>query len=106
MNVKIWLDDIRRPPDEGWLWCRSVDEAISAIVFFEDELICYPSRLEVISLDHDLGDYAPFGGDGIKLMDWLAERNTLYPVRFHTRNPVGMENMQRMYRRYWLGMSL
>lgn len=51
--------------------------------------------------DHDLGDYACDGGDGIKLLDWLAETRQFLPVRIHTMNPVGRENMERLLRRYW-----
>lgn len=31
----------------------------------------------LIDCDHDLGDYAYDGGDGIKLLDWLVE-NSLF----------------------------
>lgn len=55
----------------------------------------------LIDCDHDLGDYAYDGGDGIKLLDWLAENERFYPIRLHTMNPVGRENMLRMIRRYW-----
>lgn len=48
-----------------------------------------------------LGDYAYDGGDAIKLLDYLAERETFYPVEIHTANPVGRENMYRMIDRYW-----
>ena len=57
--------------------------------------------IELINCDHDLGDYAYDGGDGIKLLDWLLERGTLYPIRLHTMNPVGRDNMQRMIDKYW-----
>lgn len=41
------------------------------------------------------------GGDGIKLLDYLAETEQYYPVKLHTMNPVGRENMQRLINRYW-----
>ncbi len=56
--------------------------------------------INVIDCDHGLRDYASDGGDGIKLIDWLAERGTHYPVRLHTMNPVGRENIQREIDRY------
>lgn len=40
--------------------------------------------VELIDCDHDLGDFA---ADGIKLLDWLLERGTLYSVALHTMNP-------------------
>ena len=57
--------------------------------------------IDEINCDHDLGDYASDGGDGIKLIDWLVKRKTYYPVKLHTMNPVGHENMQREIDRYW-----
>lgn len=93
--MKIWLDDLREAP-EGYILCRSVNEAKRLIE--ENEKL---TAIEVIDCDHDLGDYYPDGGDGIKLIDWLAERGTYYPIRLHTMNPVGRENMQRTIDRYW-----
>ncbi len=95
-RIKIWLDDVR-PAPEGFSHCHSVNEAISVILRCEQQK--FP--IEIIDCDHDLGDFAADGGDGIKLLDWLAERNTLYPVAIHTMNPVGRLNMQRMLKRYW-----
>ena len=94
--MKIWLDDIR-PAPRGYEGAKSVNEAISLIVEAEQNR----DEIEVIDLDHDLGDYSPDGGDAIKLLDWLAERETFYPVEIHTANPVGRANMERMIARYW-----
>ena len=94
--MKIWLDDLRVAP-EGDETVESVNEAIELIEKCEknNELI------EVLDLDHDLGDYAYDGGEAIKLLDYLAERETFYPVEIHTANPVGRENMYRMLDRFW-----
>ncbi|MBP3423099.1 MAG: hypothetical protein J6K86_04965, partial [Clostridia bacterium] len=73
--MKIWLDDVR-PAPEGYVLCHSVNEAIAAVL----EAECRGEEIEVIDCDHDLGDYYPDGGDGIKLLDWLAERQTFYPI--------------------------
>ena len=48
-----------------------------------------------------MGDYADQGGDAIRLLDWLAERETFYPVEIHTVNPVGRAIMVRILARYW-----
>lgn len=93
--MKIWLDDVRPAPC-GYKLCRSVNEAIKTIETYENV-----EQIEYIDCDHDLGDYAFDGGDGIKLLDWLLTRGTLYPVGLHTMNPVGRENMQRLIDRYW-----
>lgn len=93
--MKIWLDDIREAP-LGYIHCRSVNEAKRFIE--ENEKT---ETIELIDCDHDLGDFAADGGDGIKLLDWLLERGTMYPIKLHTMNPVGRDNMQRMLDRYW-----
>ena len=49
----------------------------------------------------EVGDYASDGGDGIKLLDWLVERGTLYQIKLHTANPVGRDNMKRVINRFW-----
>ena len=55
--------------------------------------LCY---IELIDVDHDLGDYAADGGDGVKLLDWLEETGRDYPIRIHSQNPVGAANMRRI----------
>ena len=91
--MRIWLDDIRSAPD-GFVWCHSVNEAKRIIESAEESIA-------LIDCDHDLGDYCHDGGDGIKLLDWLAETGRFYPIRLHTMNPVGRKNMQRLLERYW-----
>lgn len=95
--MKIWLDDIR-PAPEGYKWCKSVRDTKSIIRYCEKEGI----EIEVIDCDHDLGDYAKYGGDGISLLDYLISRDTFYPIKLHTANPVGRKNMERLIARYWV----
>lgn len=96
-KIKIWLDDVRPAPDETWWAVKSVNQAkivIRAAENMEDTTI-------QLSLDHDLGQWAKDGGDGIKLLDWMAETKRFYPVELHTQNVVGFENMSRLINRYW-----
>lgn len=100
--MKIWLDDVRNAPDDSWVIARSVNDAKKMI------WLCYLARnmpwcspIEMISLDHDMGDYAKDGGDGIKLLEWMVERGFIYPVQLHTMNAVGRENMQRIIDKHW-----
>ena len=95
--MKIWVDDLR-PVPEGYKWAKSVNQAI----YLVEKAEAGGEKVELLDLDHDLGDYYSDGGDAIKILDWLAERGTFYPVRIHTANPVGRENMERMIARYWL----
>lgn len=95
--MKIWLDDTRAIPDNYTHHALSVNQAKELIIEAEKK----KERIELIDCDHDLGLYAKDGGDGIKLLDWLLERNTLYPIKLHTANPVGRANMERIISRYW-----
>lgn len=105
--MRIWVDDVR-PAPEGYVWCKSVNKTKEVIELIEAMygMTGREANIELIDLDYDSGDYEKDGGPYIKLMDWLVERETLYPLAFHSQNCVGMEYMKRMYRRYWLGESL
>lgn len=94
-GIKIWVDDIR-PVPAGYEGTKSVEETISLI----EEIEAAGGEIEMLDLDHDLVDYAMYGGDAIKILDYLAERETFYPIRIHTANPVGRANMERMIERY------
>lgn len=107
--MKIWVDDIRPAPDKTWLTVHSVNQAkqvIEGMEYIHKVSNATFSPIELIDLDYDSGDYEKDGGPYIKLMDWLVERGTLYPLAFHSQNCVGMEYMKRMYRRYWLEENL
>lgn len=97
--MKIWIDDVRQPPnwDHGndvWCWAKSVKEAINAILFYEKWY-----NVELIDIDHDAGYYVNDGGDYIKVLDWLEETGRDYPIRIHSMNPIGIENMRRVIRK-------
>ena len=89
--MKLWVDDVRPAPN-GYVWCKSVGQAKQVI--HSNELT--HTTIELLDLDHDAGDYAYDGGDYIKLLDWLEETGRNYPIRIHSMNPVGRENMRRI----------
>lgn len=97
--MRIWVDDVRSAP-EDYVWCKSVQEAKDTVLVLELYATVNESyKVELIDLDHDAGDYAYDGGDYIKLLDWLEETERNYPIRIHSMNPVGVENMRRIIRR-------
>lgn len=55
--------------------------------------------VDIIDIDHDAGDYAEYGGDYIRLLDWLEETGRNYPIRIHSMNPVGVTNMRAIIER-------
>ena len=97
--MKIWVDDIR-PAPEGYVWCQTTNEAKHIIqnvmsmhhIHHTENL----PKIELLDLDHDAGDLARWGGDYIKILDWLEKQEWSIPIRLHTMNPVGRENMRRI----------
>lgn len=93
--MKIWVDDVRPAPD-GYVWCKSVNEA-------KDTIVSRFLHVEEISLDHDAGDFAKDGGDYLQILNWLEEISHRWPNEFamdhiafniHSMNPVGVQNMR------------
>ena len=99
--MKIWVDDVR-PAPEGYVWIKTVNDAIRYIEIYGD-YIDFDNTLvdcvELIDIDHDAGDFAPYGGDYIKLLDWLEETERNYPIHIHSMNPVGVTNMRAIIQR-------
>ena len=89
--MKIWIDDVRSAPS-GYIHIESVSEAIEFV------RRNYAS-IELLDLDHDAGDFAPQGGDYVKLLDFLEAEygdGMDIPVHIHSMNPVGVSNMRRI----------
>ena len=105
------------------MWCKSVNEAKETIleqeervkilnekyhIAVENNLTYYTEQfqgaityntIDLIDIDHDAGDFVNDGGDYIKLLEWLEETGRNYPIRIHSMNPVGVENMRRIIER-------
>ena len=92
--MKLWIDDVRTAP-EGYFWCKTVAKA--RMVIEEAEAMNVP--IEIIDTDHDAGDYAAYGGDYIELLNWLERTGRNYPIRIHSMNPVGVQNMRAIIER-------
>ena len=91
--MKIWVDDVRQEP-RGYIRFCDVNSCIK----FLNELRsngCI-SIVEVLDLDHDAGDFAVSGGDYINILNWLEEVQVSVPIRIHSFNSVGVENMRRI----------
>ena len=99
--MKLWIDDVR-PAPEGYIVCKTVNSAKKMIeiygswVDFDNNIV---DCIELIDIDHDAGDYVRFGGDYIKLLDWLEETGRDYPIHIHSMNPVGVANMRAIIER-------
>lgn len=86
MKIKLYVDDLRDCP-EGFVVARSFQEALYFFSHYE---------IELLSLDHDLGEdekgnILPSGYDLVKhIGEYGLKADTIY---IHTDNPVGRENM-------------
>lgn len=99
--MKFWIDDVRPPPDDSWVWIKTLQEAAYKIGLAFGESVAkfgWPppciEKIEEISLDHDLG------GDDTTM--WVArkiEEFATYGVKppiwhVHSANPVGRANLE------------
>lgn len=96
----LWIDDIRPAPKDGkdYIRCFSVWDAMDRIGAIENlrHLGHLDEEIEYLDIDHDAGDYADEGGDYINLLTWLEECGMNYPIKIHSMNSVGVENMRRI----------
>lgn len=96
--MKLWIDDTR-PAPEGYVWRKSVNAAKRYIKEIERGWFKGLPYIELIDIDHDAGDFVYDGGDYIKLLNWLEETGRGYPIRIHSMNPVGVQNMRSIIQR-------
>ena len=108
----LWLDDVRKPWQHGYIgvtWAKTADEAIT---------ILSTQTVEFASLDHDLADeHYPWADvqpknyrekTGYDVVLWLEANPDKWPVRgvrIHSANPVGKKRMEQVvynhYGRLW-----
>lgn len=99
--MKLYIDDIRTPPDDSWNICRTVLSAVSALDMFWEQITD-------IALDHDIshqivmGDMSrPFAcAETFEVVArYIVTLKHLHPewspsMSIHTSNPVGAERMK------------
>jgi hypothetical protein len=90
--MKLFVDDVREPPDATWTVVRSFDEAMQLL----------PRTTEyvtAVSLDHDLGTEKT----GYDVALWLEEMvhvHGMIPPRLlkvHSANPVGRARIMQAF---------
>lgn len=94
MKIKIWVDDIRKPPKKDYLWLLSVNDVIDLLKDLKE--LDWLEEVYVLDLDYDSGKYYLHGGDYINILNWLEKENISIPIRIHSYNPVGVSNMRRI----------
>jgi 5-formaminoimidazole-4-carboxamide-1-beta-D-ribofuranosyl 5'-monophosphate synthetase len=115
-KVRIYLDDVRTPIDKDWIVVRNYEEFVAKVNEIGLE------NIELISLDHDLGDSAmkewlhgvvknyQINYDnitektGIDCTKWLVEQwmdgKPVVDVVIHSANAVGSANMMGYINNY------
>jgi hypothetical protein len=122
-KVNIYLDDVRTPIEGEWLIARNYDEFVSLIENHGLE------NIDIISLDHDLGDTAMLeyynnvkdnykleyenikektGYDCCKfLVNHSMDKNLPLPLIYvHSANPIGSANMMGYINNYLMNRRL
>jgi hypothetical protein len=86
--MKIWLDDERPSPGDDWVVAKTAEEAVDLLGDNE-------GRVEIVSLDHDLGDGNGTGYDIASYLEWRHHMSFPTPgtIRIHSANPVGRGRM-------------
>jgi hypothetical protein len=93
--INIFLDDIRSCP-KGFVLARTR---------FECQRLLETNKVNILSLDHDLGE--GHLGTGYDVAMFIVEQQEAYnrniwpkEIYLHTDNPVGRENMYQLLNRY------
>ena len=84
--MKLFLDDVRQPPDESWAVARTYAECIRVLK---------TGAVESLSLDHDLGE----SRTGYDVACWIEAAVILEgfnppKITVHSANPVGRRNIE------------
>lgn len=86
---KVYLDDERTPP-AGWILVKTPKEAIKLLK---------KGDVDIISLDHDLGDDKNIG-TGYDVINWIEEqvftdkKFRTPQIKIHTANPSARTKME------------
>ena len=89
--MKVWLDDLRSKPGNDWVKVTTFDACIDLILH---------NKIDVLSLDHDLGSADPLqtGYDVLCAIECLMRNDDVdfwvpTDIRVHSDNPVGKQKM-------------
>lgn len=122
-SMRLYLDDVRTPIDDGWKVVRNYDEFVAHIQLNGLE------NYELISLDHDLGrsamdeyfnnvspnytlDYSHITEKtGMDCVRWLVNESMIKKIPLpliyvHSANPIGSANMMGYINNYLMNCRL
>lgn len=93
--MKLWIDDIRPAPPGNYIWFKEINAALR---FIRENA----ADIEIIDFDHDAGDFRRGGReDYIVILQEMQRLSRVHNIsfshinfRFHSANPVGVQNMR------------
>ncbi len=87
MSYKLFLDDLRHPPNDGFILVKDIDEFKEMVLTF--------GLPDVIAFDHDLGQGQ--GREGIDAINWLIDDKEFdlrkCEITCHSDNWHGKQNI-------------
>lgn len=99
MSYKLYLDDIRNPPDNTWVVIRNFTDALNYVLSH--------GAPSFVSFDHDLGNESVDNGyDFVKMLvdfDMYLMGSFLpddFEYTIHSANPVGSTNIHYYLNNY------
>lgn len=98
--MKIFLDDVRDPPEPDWVVCRDPWS-------FMQTLIRGWNMIEHISFDHDLGNETAYFGEvtGYHCLSMVEDMQQCFGLKVnftmsvHSSNPWGQERMSKLIKK-------
>lgn len=96
--VKIWVDDMRSPPNDTWLHAKNSRDAF-ALLF---DCALSDIRVEHLALDHDLGEVDGCPDTTRPIVNLMCSNALPWPrhVSVHSSNPVGVDWLEGTISRY------
>ena len=115
--MKLFVDDIRNPPDDSWHICRTVGAAVRALAQFGP-------TIEAISFDHDISHQVAVGSVSrpypceetyqpvAEIVGLLYELlrfkgvNCIPRITVHSANPTGARHIEKILAGYGLSCEI
>lgn len=95
--MRLWIDDIREPPNNTWTWAKTESEALVIVKAQNAD-----NPIEAVSFDHDLGGTE----DTRSIVLYMAEHNVFPPYCWvHSMNPIGAKYLRDTINRYGPGVA-
>ena len=102
--MKLWIDDIRKAPDDTWEVAMTNTEAAHKLYMFA-------TQFDEISIDHDAGNGETFIPSAMIIglvRNWLLSIGVVWKptITIHSQNPDGVPYLQEMFNEYGMDTTI